>query len=64
MIFLVQLPGIGLYTGMTILAAIDDIQRFPSPKKLSGYAGLGARVRETGNTVRTGKITKQGRKQL
>jgi transposase len=64
MTFLVQLPGIGLYTGMTILAAIGDIQRFPSPKKLSGYAGLGARVRATGNTVRTGKITKQGRKQL
>lgn len=64
MTFLVQLPGIGLYTGMTILAAIGDIRRFPSPRKLSGYAGLGARVRATGNIVRTGKITKQGRKEL
>ena len=62
--FLIQLPGIGLYTGMTILAAIGDIQRFPSPRKLSGYAGLGARVRASGNVVRTGKITKQGRKEL
>lgn len=62
--FLIQLPGIGLYTGMTILAAIGDIQRFPSPRKLVGYAGLGARVRATGNIVRTGKITKHGRKEL
>lgn len=29
MAFLMQLPGIGLYTGMTILAAIGDIARFP-----------------------------------
>jgi transposase len=64
MTFLIQLPGIGLYTGMTILAAIGDVKRFPSPRKLSGYAGLGARVRATGNIVRTGKITKQGRKEL
>jgi transposase len=64
MTFLIQLPGIGLYTGMTILAAIGDIRRFPSPRKLSGYTGLGARVWATGNTVRTGKITKQGRKEL
>lgn len=64
MTFLIQLPGIGLYTGMTILAAIGDIRRFSSPRKLSGYAGLGARVWATGNTVRTGKITKQGRKEL
>ena len=35
-----------------------------NPRKLSGYAGSGARVRATGNTVRTGKITKQGRKEL
>ena len=64
MTFLIQLPGIGLYTGMTILAAIGDVKRFPNPRKLSGYAGLGARVRATGNIVRTGKITKQGRKEL
>jgi transposase len=64
MTFLMQLPGIGLYTGMTILAAIGDIERFPSPQQLVGYAGLGARVRASGNTYRTGKITKQGRREL
>jgi len=62
--FLIQLPGVGLYTGMTILAAIGDIQRFPSPQQLVGYAGLGARVRASGNSYYTGKITKQGRREL
>jgi transposase len=61
---LVQLPGISLISAMTILAAIGDIARFPSAKKLVGYAGLGARVHDSGQTTRTGKITKTGRKEL
>jgi transposase len=32
--FLIQLPGIGLLSAMTILSAIGDITRFPTPKKL------------------------------
>jgi hypothetical protein len=39
--FLLQLPGIGLITAMTILGAIGQIERFPTAKKLVGYAGLG-----------------------
>lgn len=61
---LVQLPGIGLIAGLTLLAAIGDITRFPSPKKLVSYAGLGSRVHESGQTSRTGKITKTGRRDL
>lgn len=64
MAFLMQLPGIGLYTGMTILAAIGDISRFPSAQQLVGYAGLDARVRASGDNYRTGKISKQGRREL
>ena len=62
--FLVQLPGIGVLTAMTILAAVGEIGRFPSSKKLVGYAGLGARVYSSGETIRTGGITKQGRREL
>jgi transposase len=40
MAFLLQLPGIGLCTGMTILSAIGDIARFPSAKHLVGYSGV------------------------
>jgi transposase len=62
--YLIQLPGIGLLSAMTLLAAIGDIRRFPSAKKLVGYAGLGARVYVSGQTHRTGRITKQGRPEL
>ncbi|MFQ5944616.1 MAG: IS110 family transposase, partial [Anaerolineales bacterium] len=62
--FLIQLPGVGLLTAMTILSAIGDVSRFPSAKKLVGYAGLGARVHVSGQTHRGGGITKQGRKEL
>jgi transposase len=61
---LVQLPGINLIAGITLLAAIGDIQRFPTPHHLVGYAGLGARVYDSGQTRRTGRITKQGRRDL
>jgi transposase len=61
---LVQLPGVGLLTGITILAAIGDIRRFPTAKQLVGYAGLGARVHDSGMTHATGRITKAGRKDL
>jgi transposase len=62
--FLIQLPGIGLLTAMTILSAIGDISRFPSAKKLVGYAGLGGRIHASGTVHHTGSITKQGRKEL
>ena len=62
--FLVQLPGFGLIVSMTTLAAIGDITRFPSAKHLVGYAGLGASVHDSGKTYRTGRIAKQGRKDL
>ena len=62
--YLLQLPGIGLITAMTILSAIGEIERFPTAKKLVGYAGLGAKVHASGQTHRTGGITKQGRREL
>ena len=62
--YLVQLPGFGLIVSMTVLAAIGDITRFPTAKHLVGYAGLGASVHDSGLTHRTGRITKQGRKEL
>jgi transposase len=61
---LIQVPGVGFLTAITILAAIGDIRRFPSAKKLVGYAGLGARVHDSGQLHATGRITKTGRKDL
>ncbi len=61
---LVQLPGIAILNAMTILAAIGDIARFPDPSHLVGYAGLGARVHDSGEMHQTGRITKAGRRDL
>ncbi len=62
--FLVQLPGLGVLSVMSILAAIGDITRFASAKKLVGYAGLGASVHDSGETHQGGHITKEGRRDL
>jgi transposase len=61
---LIQLPGIGLITALTLLAAIGDVARFPHDKCLVGYAGLGGRVHDSGLTHRTGRITKAGRRDI
>jgi transposase len=61
---LIQLPGIGLISAMTLLAAIGDIHRFPGDKKLVGYAGMGGRVHDSGLSHRTGRITKAGRREI
>jgi transposase len=63
-VLLIQLPGIGLITALTLLSAIGDISRFPSAKHLVGYAGLGTRVHDSGLTRRTGRITKAGRRDI
>jgi len=63
-ILLIQLPGIGLITAVTLLAAIGDISRFPTDKHLVGYAGLGTRVHDSGLKRRTGRITKAGRRDI
>jgi transposase len=64
MTLLLQLPGFGVLNALTVLAAIGDIARFPDAKHLVGYAGLGGRIHDSGQTTRTGKITKAGRRDL
>jgi len=62
--FLMQLPGFGLRNAMTLLSAVGTVTRFPTPKQLVGYSGLWSRVHTSGQTHRTGRITKQGRAEL
>jgi len=64
MVYLMQIPGFGLLTGMILLSAVGDISRFSHPKKLVGYAGLGAGVHSSGQKHQEKSITKQGRKEL
>jgi transposase len=49
---------------MILLAAIGDLSRFSHPKKLVGYAGLGAGVHDSGQKHQDKPITKQGRREL
>jgi transposase len=64
MLYLMQLPGFGVITGMTVLAAIGEITRFESPKHLASYSGLTPGLDQSGVKVRGKKITKEGRKDL
>ena len=64
MLYLMQLPGFGVITGMTVLAAIGDITRFETHKKLDSYSGLTPGVEQSGTKHRGKGITKEGRKDL
>ena len=48
MLYLMQVPGCGVVTGMTILAAIGDITRFETPKALASYSGLVPGLEQSG----------------
>ena len=64
MLYLMQIPGFGVVTGMTVLAAIGDITRFESSKKLASYSGLAPGVEQSGVKLRGKRITKEGRREL
>ena len=64
MVFLMQIPGLGVVLSMTVLSAIGDISRFKHAKNLVGYAGLGAGVHDSGQKHQGKGITKAGRKEL
>src|SRR6266581_572551 len=57
---LTQLPGVGPFTALVILAEAGDIARFASARKLASRAGLTPTVRGSDRTVRHGHISKQG----
>jgi transposase len=58
---LMSVPGVNVITAASFLAAIGEVRRFPSPRKLTGYLGLDPRVRQSGPGPAThGRISKQG----
>jgi transposase len=61
---LATIPGIGPLLGLTIAAAIGDVARFPSPRKLIGYSGLAPRVKRSGQRSRSGELSKAGSRAL
>jgi transposase len=57
---LVTIPGVDVVVAIGFLAAIDSIDRFPSPQKLAAYFGLVPKVRQSVGPPRFGHITKAG----
>src|SRR5207248_10327524 len=56
---LTQLPGIGAFTALVILAEVGDIARFGSARKLASWAGLTPIVRGSDRVAHHGHISKQ-----
>jgi transposase len=57
---LTQLPGVGPFTALVILAEIGDVSRFGSARKLASWAGLTPTVRGSARVAHYGHISKEG----
>jgi transposase len=57
---LMTIVGVGSYMALAITSRIGDIKRFPTPRSLANFFGLTPGSRSSGQTQRTGSITKQG----
>ena len=58
---LMTVPGVNVIVAATFLAAVGDIGRFASARKLVGYLGLDPKVRQSGESAaKHGHISKQG----
>lgn len=58
---LMSIAGISSVVATSVMAAIGDITRFPSPDRLASYFGLTPRVRQSGDHRAVhGRISKQG----
>jgi transposase len=61
---LVTIPGVGEHLGLMMAAEIGDVARFPGPRNLIGFAGLAPRVAQSGQSSRTGALSKAGSRAL
>ena len=57
---LTQLPGVGPFTALVILAEVGDVSRFASARKLASWAGLTPTVRGSDRVAHYGHISKEG----
>jgi transposase len=59
---LVSIKGIGERSATVLLSVIDDVNDFADEDKLAAYFGVVPRVSDSNETVRHGRITKNGSK--
>ena len=61
---LMTIPGVAQIRAIDIIAEIGEINRFSSADKLCSYAGLVPSIKQSGNTIRFGRLVKQSSKAL
>lgn len=57
---ILDIHGIGLYGALLIVGELGEVDRFRTEKQVGAYAGLTARVNQSGGHCYHGHITKQG----
>ena len=57
---LTQLPGVGPFTALVLLAEIGEVSRFGSARKLASWAGLTPTIRGSDRVAHYGHIFKEG----
>ena len=57
-------PGIGLLTGLCLVATLESIERFANPRKVTAYVGFDPVEDSSGERKRMGSISKQGSRLL
>jgi transposase len=58
------IPGVGMLSALTLVAAVDQVERFHSAKQMTGYFGIVPTVRASGEREEQGRITRQGRSEV
>jgi transposase len=57
---LTQIPGMGIYTAMSILIELQNVERFRKAEQLPSYLGLTPSQRSSGESIHMGRITRCG----
>ena len=57
---LMTIPGVAELLGLTLASEIGDIERFSTARQLVGYSGLTPTIKQSGQSSRTGRISKAG----
>ena len=61
---LMSAPGVGPITALSFRVAVDEPARFARSRDVGPYIGLTSAVSQSGETLRTGRISKRGDKEL
>jgi transposase len=57
---LMSVPGVGPFTALNFVAAVDDPNRFKASRDVAAYFGLTPRQHQSGSTTRSGRISRMG----